>query len=774
VISRLLLWAFALFLLAVGGAMLLGGARLLMLGGSPYYAVGGLILIAVAILLFRGGAWGPRLYALFLAGTVAWSVYEVGLDGWALMPRLVAFIVIGLWMAAPWTQAALRKSGKAVSGGWVGAALASLLGVGIMTVAAFQSYDVRSMSEHAMVDLGDPVEDWRNYGAGPDGTRFAQLDQITPENVGQLEEVWRYRTGMNNTFKNNPIQIRDKLYICTNYNHIIALNAETGEELWRHDPEINHPGIGTFGETCRGVSYYETPAGYQGECPTRIISGTTDARLIAVDAETGEPCRDFGENGSVDLTAGMGEVPPGFYFVTSPPLIARDRAVVGGWVLDNAMVGEPSGVVRAFSTLTGEFIWAWDMGRPGDNTEPGPGEHYTRGTPNVWSVMSYDPGLDLIYTPTGNATPDYFGAHRDENMERYASSVVALDAQTGAPRWSFQTVHHDIWDYDVPSQPVLLDLPQSDGSLLPALAAPTKRGEIFLLDRRDGQPIADVEELPVPQRPAPEDHTAPTQPFSMEMPHFREDLTEAKMWGITPLDQLWCRVAFRSLRYEGHFTPPTVEGSIQFPGNAGGFNWGSIAADPENGLLIVAPMIMANRIHLIAREGAENPNALNQRGTPYGSQTAPFLSPLLVPCAQPPYAEIGVIDLHTYELLWSRPLGSARETGPLGVPSGLDIDVGVPLLGGPLATSGGLIFHGATMDHSLRAFDLRTGEVLWRENLPGSMHSTPISYAAPRSGRQMIVVSVPNPTWRYPNGRGGIGEADPEGGYVIAYALPED
>ena len=342
------------------------------------------------------------------------------------------------------------------------------------------------------------------------------------------------------------------------------------------------PKIGNFGTTCRGVSYYRAPETYTGDCVERVVTATTDARMFAVDAKSGQRCASFGGNGEVNLLPGMGEVKPGFYFVTSPPTIARGRAIIGGWVMDNQETQEPSGVVRAFDVLTGRFVWAWDMGRPGVHTEPGESESYTRGTPNVWSLTSYDDALGLVYVPTGNETPDYYGAHRSEASEKYASSVVALDIENGEVRWSFQTVHHDIWDYDVPSQPVLFELPQADGTTVPALVQGTKRGELFMLDRRTGTPLAEVREQPVPQGAVPGDWTAKTQPFSVGMPQFRgPDLTEADMWGLTPLDQLWCRIEFRKLRYEGHFTPPTLTGTLQFPGNAGGFNWGSVAIDED-------------------------------------------------------------------------------------------------------------------------------------------------------------------------------------------------
>jgi membrane-bound PQQ-dependent dehydrogenase (glucose/quinate/shikimate family) len=621
-----------------------------------------------------------------------------------------------------------------------------------------------------------PPSDWVRYGNNDGGARYARLDQITPANVANLKPIWTIRTGVQGAFKATPIQVRDTLYLCAGANVLMALDAETGAQRWRHDPHVKAPPIGNFGTSCRGVSYYRAPDGYKGDCPERILTGTTDARLIAVDARTGESCKSFGENGQIDLKRGMGPFREGMYFVTSPPTIAGHVAVVGGWVADNVSVGEPSGVVRAFDTITGKLVWAWDLGRPGLTTEPPPGETYTPGTPNVWSIGSYDPKLNLVYLPTGNATPDYFGAERTKEMEKYNSSTVALDAATGAVRWSFQTVHHDIWDYDAPSQPVLVDLPTKDGSIVPALVQPTKRGELFLLDRRDGRAVATIEEKPVPQGGAKGEWTAKTQPFSTGLPNFRPDLTEKAMWGLTPLDQLWCRTEFRKLRYEGHLTPPMVTGSLQFPGNAGGFNWGSVAVDEDRHLLVAAPLVMANRVQLIPRaEMTKGVRASPQLGTPYGARTEPFMSPLFVPCQQPPYGRLAVIDLETGKLLWSKPIGAANESGPLGLATGLPLTMGVPLQAGSIVTKSGLIFIGGTMDKIFRAVDVSDGKVLWRARLPGAAQATPMTYLSPQTKRQIVVLTVPAASRGFPGARRGRRDAppeDPKGGYVIAYALP--
>ena len=623
-----------------------------------------------------------------------------------------------------------------------------------------------------MASTQAPSGEWHHYGNTTHGTRYARLDQIDASNVGGLQEIWHYRTGRTGQFKATPLQIGDLLYVCTAMNVVVALDAETGAKRWEFDPQLKIAPVG-FNGTCRGVSYYRAPETYSGECPARIIMGTTDARLIAIDASSGERCQGFGTSGEVDLMKGIGEAKPNIYLVTTPPLIARNLAVVGTRVADNFEVGEPSGVVRAYDALTGKFAWAWDMGRPGVNTEPAAGEEYTRGTPNVWTLMSYDDDLGLVYAPTGNSTPDFFGAHRSDASEKYASSVVALDVADGSVRWSFQTVHHDVWDYDVPSQPTLVDLPQADGSVVPALVQPTKRGELFLLDRRTGKPIADVEEQPVPQGAVEYEWLAKTQPFSIGMPSFRPEVSEADMWGLTPFDQMWCRREFRKMRYEGHFTPPSVEGTFVFPGNAGGFNWGGVAVDEDNQLLVATPLIMGSRLALVPRDKVpKDARRYLQLGTPYAADIRAFMSPLAMPCMRPPYGRMAVVDLQTRQVVWNRRLGTTNESGPLGKKVGVRLPMGVPLAAGSIVTQGGLIFFGGGMDRYFRAFDLKTGDELWREYLPAPAQATPMSYLTPRTKRQIVVITVPGA------GRFGMAEseekspADPLGGHIIAYALP--
>jgi membrane-bound PQQ-dependent dehydrogenase (glucose/quinate/shikimate family) len=776
---------FALILLLAGLVLGIGGLRLAALGGSFYYASAGIVLSASAVLLWRSDAWGAYLYGLLTFGTVIWAVAEAGFDGWALAPRVLPFLVLGLLLLRPRVRRALFGQPRPLFGSWITwAALASLLAV-CVGVALHEPYP--TLPFPATTSSAANVTDWQHWGGSAAGRRYSALAQINAANVSKLQVAWTFRTGVGGAFKATPLQIGDTLYVCLARNIISAVNSATGQERWRFDPKLQDSKIG-FTTTCRGLAYYKAPEA-SSECAERLLTATTDARLIAIDIESGQKCSGFGTDGEVDLLAGMGPVIPGFYYVTSPPTIASGVAVLGGWVADNVEVKEPSGVIRGFDPITGRMLWAWDIGRTEPITELAPGETYTRGTPNAWSVFSADDELGLVYIPTGNAAPDYYGGHRSPESERFASSVVALDAKTGTVRWSFQTTHHDIWDYDVPSQPVLVDfVPAGKTEPVHALVAPTKRGELFLLDRTNGQPLAEVEERPVPQTDVPHEWTSKTQPFSVGMPAFnREPLTEAKMWGITPIDQMFCRIQFHQLRYEGVLTPASIRGSIQYPGFAGGMNWGSVAIDEGSNVMIVNALQMGNHLKLYPRAEVTQKTKLGfggglQLGTPYAALTEPFLSALFVPCQQPPYGEIAAIDLPTRTLLWRRPLGTSNQLGPLGLKTGLPITMGVPYSGGSIVTKGGLIFMGGTMDRRLRAFDERTGKVLWSEVLPNNGQATPMTYLSPRTGKQYVVMAVPavdSPEDSHraePEAQRGASATPPAnspGGWLIAYALPE-
>ncbi len=801
-------WLYITLLALVGLLLALPGGFLIYLGGSPYYLAAGLATLATSWFVFRRSAKAPIIFGAILGVTVLWSLFEAGLDVFALLPRLAAWLVVGSYFLTPWYRQSLQPRDPEVisPNRWlVGAP--SLAAIATVAVAMVPGYERNGMGTDRET-AGDAASgDWLHYGNTPGGSRFAGLEQINAETVGQLDEVWRYRTGVEEDFKATPLAVDGRLYLCAAANVVIALDGKTGEELWRHDPGLEPLAEHQYAITCRGVAYHAAAEDYDGRCPARIVTATINATLIALDAQTGERCEGFGEDGVVNLREGMGEHLPGDYYHTSPPTVAGNKLVIGGLVNDRQDLGLPSGVVRAFDAITGELAWAWDLGNPGNRGLPAEGERYTPGTPNVWSIMSYDPELDLVFAPTGNANPDYFGGVRRDFDDRYSSAVVAIDAASGEERWTFQTVRHDIWDYDVPAQPVLVDV-ERDGERVPSIVIPTKMGELFLLDRRDGTPVFPIEDRPVPQDPELGEYLADTQPFS-PLPNFHPYRHEADMWGLTPIDQMVCRIEYRMMRYEGMYTPPTRRGTLIAPGNFGGFNWGSVSVDADNGLLVAAPMLLAHRLLLVTPEqvaeagpqaalllGEEHPavrmtpdavapetssdDPFNYEQIAFYGLPMPFMSRLgtAIPCFEPPWSRIAVIDLNTKELLWSRPAGDMRNSGPFGLRSGLPIDVGTAIRAGTMTTRGGLTFLSSTMDSSVRAFDVRTGEEKWAADLPGNGQSTPMTFTD-TNGRQYLIVTVPNPSWIYPRDPAtgkyldSTTPRDGQGGYVIAYALPE-
>jgi len=811
-LARITHWFFTAAFSLIALLLVSLGGYLIYLGGSPYYLLVGFAVVAVAILSVRRNPLAAKVYAVILAITLVWAIYESGLDLLALLPRLGMWMGLSLWFFTAWYRTSVTSSATdqlAQLRYWL--LIPNLAAVLVLLIAAGQGYEFNGTgTDHQQVSsVSEPVTDWKHYGNSAGGTRFAEVEQINSNNVGQLTEVWRYRTGVTDDFKMTPLQVDNSLYICGANNVLMAVDSDSGEELWRYDEKITPSGKNQYARTCRGVSYHEAPENYSGQCAKRILTATVDARIIAVDATTGALCENFGEGGSVNLRKGLGEHADGEYYLTSPPLVADDVLVVGGLVMDSQKLGLPSGVVRAFDALTGKFVWAWDLGNPGYYGEPAEGETYTPGTPNVWSIMSYDADLDLIFAPLGNANPDYYGGTRRPFDEEWSSSIVALKAETGEPHWKYQTVHHDVWDYDLPAQPVLVDVTR-DGERVPSVAVPTKMGDIFLLDRRDGTPVHPVEEKPAPKGPEDGEFLSSTQPASA-LPNFHPYRHEKDMWGLTPLDQLVCRVEYRSMRYEGMYTPPTTQGTLIAPGNFGGFNWGSVSVDADNGLLVAAPMLLAHRLLLVTPTQVTDAGALAAKllgpnhpavrmnpddprpdmsepdpSNPYDHTRVryygipmPFMSRLgtQVPCFEPPWARIAVMDLNTKQLLWSRPVGSMKESGPFGWRTGLPFDVGVAVRAGTLTTRGGLTFISSTMDRTVRAYDLRTGEIKWSQELPGNGQATPMTYQSSKTGKQHLIVTVPNPSWRYPRdpATGTYSDSqsvrDGKGGYVIAYAI---
>lgn len=758
---------YGLCLVVVGGALALGGTELIALGGSWYYLPAGLATLAGGLAVLAGRRrTGAAIYLVLLAATLAWSLAEAGLDGWALAPRLISPFVLGL----PFLLGGLfgRNRLDRVAGLATTTAAVALVAV-VWANSGFRP--VAAPARGAIAQAAAPG-DWPHFGNGLAGTHFSPLADIDRGNAGRLQVAWTRPVGpmparplgQNQV---QPLKVGDHLYICTAFNDILDLDPETGKVRWHF--RSGEKGEGLYSIKCRGVAHYALP-GASGFCAARVYTAGA-GKLYAVDAESGRPCPGFGSDGVVDLMQGIAARGPGYYRVSSAPTVVGGKLIFGGAIADGQHAGEPSGVVRAYDAATGKLSWAWDPGNPGRTGAPEAGQTFVSGTPNVWGPISADEALGLVFVPTGNATPDYWGGHRSAESNRYASSVVALDAATGAPRWSFQTTHYDVWDYDVASQPVVFDL-RSDKGVVPALLQPTKRGQLFVLDRRTGRPIFPVVEKPAPQAGAVE-KLSPTQPWSTGMPDLGgPPLTESRMWGISALDQLWCRIRFREARYEGSLTPPGITYSIQDPGYIGGVNWGSATIDGGRQLAFLVSNRIVNYIRLVPRtdpaarrlkpDPASNLGGLvPQEGTPFAADIKPFLSPLGVPCQAPPHGLINAVDLTTGKLAWSRPLGSARDLGPMRMPSHLPFTIGTPTFGGSMATAGGLVFVGSSQDHAFRAFDSDTGKLLFEADLPGMSATRPMTYRSSRSGRQFVVVASEAPA------RGGASF-----GAITAFVLP--
>ncbi|PBC12249.1 glucose/quinate/shikimate family membrane-bound PQQ-dependent dehydrogenase [Mesorhizobium sp. WSM3859] len=752
-----------------------GGIWLAVLGGSWYYLIAGLVFLITAWLLFRRRSTSLWLYALFVLATLCWAVWEIGFDWWQLGPRGGVIVLIALWLLTPWARRGLRgPDGRAPL---ILAVLASLAVAGYSMTADPKdiagTLGTEKITTAANLGGDMPAGEWHFYGRTPFGQRYSPLDQITPDNVAKLQPAWTYRTGDvkgpddigETTYQVTPLKIGDALYICTPHNFAIAIDAATGKEKWRYDPKIKLDPNRQH-QTCRGVSYYADAKIAAGQpCAQRVYLPTSDARLVALDAANGQVCPSFAEGGTLNLMVNMPYPKSGYYYSTSAPLIAAGKIIVGGAVNDNYSTEEPSGVIRAFDVDTGALLWNWDSGNPEVTTPLPAGQTYTHNSPNMWSTASADEKLGLLYVPLGNQTPDQLGMGRSANVEKFSSSITALDLNTGQLRWVRQTVHHDLWDMDVPAQPSLVDITTTSG-VVPALVGPTKQGDLYVLDRRTGEPIIPVKEVPAPGGAIEGDHASPTQPAS-DLSFNPKPLTGADMWGITLFDQLACRIELKKLRYEGRYTPPSLQGSLIYPGNFGVFNWGGVAVDPVRQVMFGMPTYLAFTSRLVPRADVPAPGdntkgseqGLNRNeGAPYAVVMGPFLSPLGIPCQAPPWGYVAGIDLKTGNIAYKHRNGTVYDMTPLPLP----LKVGVPGIGGPMITAGGVAFLGAAVDDYLRAYDLTTGRQLWRARLPAGGQSTPMTYTV-ADGRQFVVIVA--------GGHGSVGTKP--GDYVMAYTLPK-
>lgn len=774
----------AILLFLFGLTLLIGGVWLISLGGSWYYVLAGIALIVIALLLKSRRAIAQILYALLLVATATWAYWEAGFDWWPLAARLGVLLLLTIPLLIP-ARGGGRQGTIVLAIAWVG--------VGLFTVASIP-YDAHSIegklnTEPVVQDprLGDvPEGDWLSYGRSNLGQRYSPLEQITPENVSELELAWEYQTGDRKgpgdigetTYEATPLKVGNTLYLCTPHNWLVALDADTGEERWVYDAKVPLESQRQH-QTCRGVSYLPpsaeagdistveslpSPAESQAsiECDAQLFLPTSDARLLALDPVTGARCSNFADDGSLDLLHNMPHKQDGFYYSTSPPVVANGVVVVAGSVNDNYDINSPSGVIRAYDVKTGELVWNWDPANP-EQTQPiRENETYSTSSPNSWSIASADEELGLVYFPMGNRTPDQLGMYRTPEEEKYSSSVVALSLETGEVEWVQQFVHHDLWDMDTPAQPSLVDIETTQG-LQPGLVVPTKQGDVYVLNRETGEPLIPITEQPAPEGAIEGDHAAPTQPISGLS--FRPPTLQASdMWGASLIDQMICRIKFQSLRYEGIYTPPSVQGTLVYPGNFGVFNWGGIAVDPERQVMFGMPLYMAFIQRLVPKDNGTPMGPTNQgeqgvnenAGADYAVEMMPLMSPLDIPCQRPPWGYVAGADLRTGEIVWKHKNGTVEDMAPIPIP----LELGVPGIGGPIITRGGVVFLAATVDDYLRAYNLTDGEELWRARLPAGGQATPMTYLNSQ-GEQMVV--------QVAGGHGSIGTTI--GDYVLAYKL---
>ncbi|WP_181108720.1 glucose/quinate/shikimate family membrane-bound PQQ-dependent dehydrogenase [Xanthomonas arboricola] len=805
-----MLVVYAVVIAVLGAVLAYEGGRLVAVGGSWYYLLAGIGLFLAGVLLALGKRAGLWLFGATLAATIAWALWEVGLDGWGLVPRLAWMSVLGLMLLPFWGVARRRMQPLSGLGYVLVTGVLPILGATLILwpllvprnveLADASKLPAENATPFSRSNVPSPdgnvaanhdASNWTSYAGSNLSNHYTPGTQITPENAKNLKVAWEFHTGdlkpagskLGYAFQNTPLKVGELLYICTPTQKVIAVEAATGKERWRFDPQTNPKAMaGVAATTCRGVSYYQAPQG-TAECPTRIFWPMVDGRLGALDAQTGKLCTSFGNNGFVDLNAGTGNTKPGFVGPTSPPVVMRGVVIQPtGQVRDGQEGDAPSGVVRGFDALTGQLRWAWDLGNPAITAEPPAGQTYTRSTPNVWSLMAADDELGLVYLPTGNASGDFFGKGRTPQDEEYTASLVAVDAATGKERWHFRTVNHDLWDYDIGPQPNLVDWPVAGGATRPAVIQATKSGQVFVLDRATGTPLMPVKQIAVPQGTDHGDWTAATQPISPGMPNTvgapsreYETIVESDAWGMTPFDQLACRIQFKQLRYEGMFTPPTLQGSLAFTGSHGGINWGGVSVDLQRGIMVMNSNRLPYTLQVYTREKmnelgvvsvfdgkSKTPGYMAQKGLAYGARKEPWMSPLNTPCVAPPWGYISGVDLRTQQVIWRRPLGTGYDQGPMGIPSKTKFEIGTPNNSGSLATAGGVTFIGATLDDFMRGFDTRTGKQVWKTRVPAGPQAAPLSYTI--DGKQYIVAAV-----------GGHDRMETKSGdSVIAWALPDD
>lgn len=821
-------WLLLFFLTLAGalGVVMAGlGIRIVLLGGTFYYVLTGTLLLAGgALAWFRREAMAVWIVVAAVALTLAWSLFEIHGKGWlpawgfdlAARMGVLTVLAVGAGVALLfWRTTPGHRSRKACMAGLGLALLAVALPVALLwervqgpAPGGALAAGPNEQGEHDGAAAGE----WTAFGGTTRGQRYSALARIHLGNVDGLQEAWTFRTDDHTpaegrvfySSQNTPLKVGDYLYTCTASSQVFALDPATGEALWHFDPQVPADAMESlFSAACRTVAYFEEDDAAQAprfpqtpgalglvnalpregsQCARKVYVATPDGRLIALDAAGGFPCPGFGTEGVVDLDAGMGLRDTGFASNTSGATVAAGLLIIGQQVSDNQRRDAPSGVVRAFDARTGELRWAWDALRPDPAAPLAPGEIYPRGTPNVWSVISADESLGLAFLGTGNPGADHWGGNRAPEEDRLTAAIVAVELATGATRWSFNTVIHDLWDYDIGAQPMLVDVP-IDGSMRRAVLQGTKTGELYLLDAANGESLRPVALEPAPQTsPLPGEWLSPHQPRSRFYPNLAglpgtepERIDGRHVWGLTPVDAALCRIQFHERQYEGMFTPPTIDrkGMVLLPGTMGGMNWGGLGFDPVRRIVIANYSRLPNIVDMHPREdvvdrpvgsgGARPDQAVAPHtGTPFGVDRPMWLSALNVPCLAPPWGFIAAIHIDTGELIWSKPLGTGFDSGPLGIPTRIRIPMGTANLGGPLVTAGGLTFIAAAQDNFLRAFETGTGRLVWEARLPAGGQAGPMTYE--HDGVQYIAITA----------TGHARLETPLGDYLKVFALDPD
>jgi quinoprotein glucose dehydrogenase len=613
------------------------------------------------------------------------------------------------------------------------------------------------------------ADEWAAYGRDLAGTRFSPLKEITPANVAQLKPAWTFHAGdisdgkgraPRSGFETTPLMIDGRLYLTTGFNRVIALDPATGKQLWAYDPKVfKEIGYGD-GLINRGVAAWRDPkAAKSAACALRLYEATLDARLVSVDAATGQPCADFGTKGEVSLRD-VARYRIGTYHMTSPPIVVDGVVVVGSAIDDNWLAEMPSGAVRGYDAKTGRKLWGWEpLERPKGVAD----DHWKTGAGNAWSVLSGDSTRGLVYVPTGSASPDYYGGLRPGD-NRWANSVVALEAKTGKLKWGFQLVHHDLWDYDTAAAPMAATV-KLKGRPVPAVIAGNKTGMVYVLDPATGKPLLPVEERPVPTNGLPGEAPWPTQPIPVSTPPLvPQAMTAADAFGLTDADRKACAAAMAGMTGTAMFTPPSQAGTIAIPGNVGGINWSGFAWDQAHGRVIVSVTNIPFKVRMIPQakfvagdHGSLRAETTLMLGTGWALSREPFMGPSGVFCSKPPYGELMAVDLAAGKIVWRTPVGAMEELSP---GSGRFAS-GSIILGGPIVTAGGLIFQGGTVDRTFRAYSAETGKLLWSAELPASAHATPMTYEA--GGKQYVVVAA--------GGSAKVTE-EKQSDSLVAFALP--